>query len=106
MEKEEASETILGPKDGRIMNTEIKTILNDLDELVSQGVSDTYLLYLYGMLKHKLNDDRSATEALIRAINLDPRNWAAWQELSALMADTASVSTNRERDIWYRAKAI
>lgn len=85
------SETILGPKDGTITNPAIVAILNSLDELIAVNEADTYLLYLHGMLKHRIKDDNSAKESLIQSINLEPRNWAAWQELSALMTDTASV---------------
>lgn len=91
-EKEETAETVLGPKDGRTANRQIVPIITDLDGLIAQDKCDSYLLYLYGMLKHKLNDMQAAQQMLIRAINLEPQNWAAWQELSSLMTDTATVS--------------
>lgn len=51
--REEASETVLGPSDGKISNLEIVSIANELKEL--DGTDDSYLLYLSVTMKESVH---------------------------------------------------
>lgn len=54
---------------------------------------DGYCLYVYGIVLKKLNHFDDAKDILIEAINKEPMNWAAWQELTPLIAEKQLVSS-------------
>lgn len=44
------------------------------------------------MMQRQLDEIEAAKISLHQSITLNPYNWAAWQELSACLPDTASAS--------------
>ncbi|KAI6832119.1 TPR-like protein [Hortaea werneckii] len=92
--KNEDSETILGPNDGAgIPNKEAPGVLAILEEyfnarggMENLANSQGWLDFLYGMILIKNKSETLAKQWLLRAVNLQPYNWSAWQELASLIA--------------------
>ncbi|KAF3914984.1 hypothetical protein ABW21_db0209848 [Orbilia brochopaga] len=82
--KDEESEMVLGPLDGNVTaNKELPALTKKL-EIMLHGQEDTYLLYLYGVVLLKQRNEKQAYQALVRALNAYPYNWAAWDELKTI----------------------
>ncbi|KAL8973565.1 MAG: hypothetical protein Q9197_002188 [Variospora fuerteventurae] len=91
--KDEDSEMILGPMDnGTIANKELVGIGRTLEAWFDtrraegkEGRNQGWLECLYGIVLAKGNSDTAAKQYLIKAININPWNWAAWLELKDLL---------------------
>lgn len=89
--KLEDSETILGPADGPVTaNKELPGIsaimeayFNSRGGLEERGNSQGWLDYLYGIVLMKSKSEGLAKQWLLRSVDVNPYNWAAWQELAS-----------------------
>ncbi|ODQ65864.1 subunit of the anaphase-promoting complex/cyclosome [Nadsonia fulvescens var. elongata DSM 6958] len=80
--KEEDSEGILKPKDGITSNTELITIIKELDDYFTKyDTEDPFLLYMYGIIMSKKKNEKLAISKLIKSVSLYPYNWSVWMEL-------------------------
>ncbi|KAK6435357.1 Anaphase-promoting complex subunit 8 [Oleoguttula sp. CCFEE 5521] len=108
--KLEDSETILGPADGPVTaNKGIAGIASVLEEyfnarggLQNTSKSQGWLDYLYGLVLMKNKSESLAKQWLLRSVNANPHNWAAWQELAASIGsieELQQINEHLPRDI-------
>jgi anaphase-promoting complex subunit 8 len=89
--KLEDSETILGPADGPVTSNKelpeisatLETYFNARGGLEDKGNSQGWLDYLYGVALMKSKSENLAKQWLLRSVDINPYNWAAWQELAS-----------------------
>ncbi|KAF2844953.1 cell division cycle protein-like protein 23 [Plenodomus tracheiphilus IPT5] len=87
----EDSEMILGPQDGGVtLNKELPGVSAVLDDwfkkLPASGRQPQgWLEYLYGMVLAKGKNETLAMDYLVKSVHHYTFNWAAWQELQALL---------------------
>lgn len=89
--KLEDSETILGPADGPVTSNKelpeisatLETYFNARGGLEEKGNSQGWLDYLYGVTLMKSKSENLAKQWLLRSVDINPYNWAAWQELAS-----------------------
>lgn len=87
----EDSEPILGPADGPVTaNKELPSIsaileayFNSRGGLQDKTNSQGWLDYLYGVALMKSKSEDLAKQWLLRSVDINPYNWAAWQELTS-----------------------
>lgn len=82
-----------------VVNNELKGLH---DELSSAKDLDGFLLYLVGLVQRGLGMKTEAIASLSRSVTSYPCNWAAWQELSSLCADTDTVQRLQLPEHWTR----
>lgn len=70
----------------------MQNLCNALKVAYINDQMDGYCLYVYGIVLKKLNHFDDAKDVLIESINKEPMNWAAWQELTPLIAEKQLVS--------------
>lgn len=68
-----------------ILNAQAKNILGNLERLFQAGSLDDLNTYLLGLVYVELGRPEQAIKAFVRALNLNPCLWGAWQELSRLI---------------------
>lgn len=89
--KLEDSETILGPADGPVTSNKelpgisavLETYFTSRGGLEEKSNSQGWLDYLYGVTLMKSKSENLAKQWLLRSVNINPYNWAAWQELAS-----------------------
>jgi anaphase-promoting complex subunit 8 len=94
--KLEDSETILGPADGPVTSNKelpgisavLETYFNARGGLEEKGNSQGWLDYLYGITLMKSKSENLAKQWLLRSVDINPYNWAAWQELASSIGST------------------
>nr|POE65609.1 anaphase-promoting complex subunit 8 [Quercus suber] len=99
--KSEDSETILGPNDGpSIVNKNLPSVLSILEEyfkarggIDNAANSQGWLDYLYGLFLLKSKSEALAQRWLLRSVNLNPYNWAAWLELASIVNSTEDLQS-------------
>ncbi len=68
-----------------ILNSQAKNILSNLERLYEAGSLDDLNTYLLGLVYVELGKAEKAAKTFIRALNLNPCLWSAWQELLRLI---------------------
>ncbi|KAF8569182.1 hypothetical protein P879_00713 [Paragonimus westermani] len=63
------------------------TTRQDLEKADGVGETDPFVLYVFGLIYHKLAMKSTAVSMFVRAINAYPCLWPAWYELSQLVKD-------------------
>ena len=89
--KLEDSETILGPADGPVtankelpgISAILETYFNARGGLQEKSNSQGWLDFLYGVCLMKSKSENLAKQWLLRSVDINPYNWAAWQELTS-----------------------
>lgn len=80
----------IGPRDNQV-NKEVPALLEEVQQAMQHGFSDSYILYFAGMLQRHLNRLDEASAYLVQALKTDIYNYAAWQELVLCMTSPAIV---------------
>lgn len=89
----EADRCNMGAEGESVSNTikqvlqKINDVLVDLERDMKKFKSDSWILTVYSQFLLKLNKIDQAREHLLNAIKLEPLNWPAWDQLSALVTD-------------------
>lgn len=68
-----------------VINQQAKNLISNLERLFHQNLLDDLNTYLYGLLLVEVGKPEAAMKAFIKALNLNPCLWAAWQELAHLI---------------------
>lgn len=106
--KEEESEMILGPADGGMSsNRELPALAKLLEDYFrARDAADPqmkkaqgWLEYLYGLILARSKQEELAHEWLLRAVRLNPYNWAAWEELSNLLSSVDDLNAQLNANI-------
>ena len=92
----EDSEVILGPRDGSMVNKELQSVSEILEEwfasLPSTGRQPQgWLEYLYGVVLAKGKNEKLAKDYFVQSVHQYAYNWAAWLELNTLIGSTEEV---------------
>ena len=67
-----------------IINCQVHTIRSNLERLYEQNTLDDMNTYLYGLVLVEIGNHEEAAQAFLKALNLNPCFWGAWQELARL----------------------
>ncbi|XP_022662283.1 cell division cycle protein 23 homolog isoform X2 [Varroa destructor] len=78
------AEAVSSLSEQRAKDRQLKALYWDLKD--EQKALDGYCLYLYGVVQRLLGLESGAIETLEAALRLEPNLWAAWAELSLLVA--------------------
>ena len=68
-----------------IQNSQAKNIVVNLERWFQAGNLDDLNTYLLGLVYVELGKTEQAVKAFVRALNINPCLWGAWQELSRLI---------------------
>ena len=68
-----------------IQNSQAKNIVGSLERSFQTGNLDDLNTYLLGLVYVELGKTELAVKAFVRALNINPCLWGAWQELSRLI---------------------
>jgi anaphase-promoting complex subunit 8 len=97
--RDEESEMVLGPLDGAVtQNKEVSGIMSALEAIFAEKPNNEadyedehWFLFLYGIVLQRSKNETAARTAFIRALNLYPWNWSAWEELKATVGTLPEV---------------
>ena len=65
----------------------LKELRKDLQKLVESGTNDSYILYVFGIVLHKLDLHEDAATILVKSIQANFLNWSAWHQLAVMIND-------------------
>lgn len=67
----------------------LNELRNELSEKHASGeiCDDSHLLYIYAIVLLKLDLNHEAIKILTESINVEPSNWAAWNQLATIVED-------------------
>ncbi|ODV85642.1 hypothetical protein CANARDRAFT_28400 [[Candida] arabinofermentans NRRL YB-2248] len=94
--KDDAAGGVLGQQGGKAQNLKLTQILKELENYkasIGNKVEDPFLLYLYGLVAIKMNDNTLAQELFYRSLTIYPFNWACWSELIASLTSFSEGSS-------------
>ncbi|KAF5394178.1 hypothetical protein PHET_12090 [Paragonimus heterotremus] len=77
------------------VESRMSTAKHDLEKADGVGETDPFVLYVFGLIYHKLSMESTAISMFVRAINAYPCLWPAWYELSQLVKDKEHLNSLR-----------
>ncbi|KAK2155810.1 hypothetical protein LSH36_230g00037 [Paralvinella palmiformis] len=83
-------------------NDYLKDLRSDLDKKYKADELDGFCLYLYGVVLKKLDLMKEALDVLVKAIQVEPLHWGAWQELSLIIPDREMLNNLELPDHWLK----
>lgn len=83
-------------------NSELKQLYCTIKTLYNDKKLDGYCLYLYGVILKKLDMSNVALDVFIEAVNREPLNWSAWQELALIIPNKTKLNSLELPDHWIK----
>ena len=68
-----------------VVNQQAINLLPQLEKQYTQGLLDDLNTYLLGLIYNEVGRAQDASAAFVKALNMNPMLWSAWQELAKLI---------------------